>query len=105
MCILLKKDLGSLKNIKLRPRLIVSILKNEPDYLDFFLNSISVDYECYISAGTYFFEDVINDKTFDIYKKYNVSSTNCFKELMSKEQWEYLLKIGFIEENEDKQSL
>jgi len=73
-------------------RMLIKHLKNRPDELDFFLGVLGVD----PGAGHYFFTDVKDNRTFDIYKKHGISPSNLHKATVTGAQWIYLQQIEYI---------
>jgi hypothetical protein len=80
----------------IQARMLVKHLKNIPDELDFFLGVLGVD----PGAGHYFFSDVKDNHTFDIYKKHGINPSNLHKDTVTPEQWLYLQQIGYVQVRE-----
>ena len=93
---ILEKDTEGLDECEFNPRVLIEQLKNNIEGLDFLLNYIGYD----PGAGSYFYTDVENNKTFDLYKEYEIEPLNLFEHDVTKEQWKYLHKIGYITEEQ-----
>ena len=91
-----RKRLHELESFK--PRRIIEKLKNEPKDLDYFLSFYKDvnNGRCDPGAGSYFYTNVKSNKTFLIYRKYNIAPCNLYRELVTPEQWKYLRRIGYI---------
>jgi hypothetical protein len=83
---------------EIHSRKIIYYLKNDPDSLDLFLKYNNDD-----SAGSYFFDEIKDNRTFDIYNKYGICTWNFRRSCVNDEQWAYIKKIGFIDEEHAKQ--
>lgn len=77
-------------------RMIISCLKNDLDNLEFFMSWLSLSCKYMPGAGSYHFEDIVDNKTFDIYHKYGFEPCNLFDDTISEEQWDYILSIGYV---------
>ena len=89
------KDSNKLNELEFKTRMLISYLKNDLENLEFLLNFLHKN-EHYTGAGSYFYTDIIDNKTFDLYHKYKIYASNCRKYCMTNEQWNYLYKIGYI---------
>ena len=89
---ILQKDTKGLDKCEFHPGILIARLKNNLDGLEFLLKYINYD----PGAGSYFFTDVKDNKTFDLYKKYDISPLNLNKYDVTKEQWDYMYKIEYI---------
>jgi hypothetical protein len=98
--ILLKKR-KKLMQCEFHPRVLIDILKNEHKHLEYLLKFMKKK-DFYVGAGGYFYEDIKDNITFDLYKKYDVYACNCSKDHMSDEQWSYLYEIDYINEEQFK---
>lgn len=88
------KNADDLRDLNFHPRVLINALKNSLEDLEFLLKVLDGRDP---GAGTYFYENISDKKTFDLYLNYGISPSNLFKELMKDpEQWDYLLKIGYI---------
>ena len=93
----IRKDKKSLEDSDFHPRLLIDSLKNFPDELDFLLEYlVGNEYFERSDPRSYFFSGIIDNKSFDIYKKYNIDSFKLISKEISKEQLEYIFSIGFI---------
>jgi hypothetical protein len=93
---ILKKDKDGLDNCKFNTRILIEQLKNNLEGLEFLLDYIGYD----PGAGSYFYTDVEDNRTFDLYKKYEIDPINLYKHDIKEEQWEYLYEIGYIDEEQ-----
>ncbi len=78
-------------------RSIIGLIKNDPVGLELFLKQLGVD----PGAGSYFFDNVSDNRTFDVYKKYNIKPYNLFSHTVTPTQWKYLLRIGYVRPTDD----
>ena len=86
------KIIKKYRNKELHVRHIIKKLKNDPEYLDFFLEYFEDP-----GAGSYFFTKIKDNRTFDIYKKHCIyPGWNFRKSCVTDEQWEYIKKIQYI---------
>lgn len=81
----------------IKARAIIAQLKNRPDELDLFLHVLGTD----PGAGGYFFREVTDNRTFDVYAKHHIAPLNLDKETVTPEQWAYLLQIGYVTDYEN----
>lgn len=94
---ILKKDTKGLDECEFHPRILIERLKNDLDGLEFLLKYLGI----YVpDAGSYFFTDIEDNKTFDLYKKYDISPINLSKDNVTEEQWEYMYKIKYIDDEQ-----
>jgi hypothetical protein len=93
---ILNKDVKGLDKCVFQIHLLISQFKNNLDGLEFLLKYLDYD----PGAGSYFYTDVEDNKTFDLYHKYRITACNLNKEHISEEQWEYLYKIKYINKTE-----
>ena len=93
---ILNKDTKGLDKCEFHPRILITRLKNNLDGLEFLLKYINYD----PGAGSYFFTDIEDNKTFDLYKKYDISPLNISKDKVTEEQWEYMYKIKYIDDEQ-----
>jgi len=89
---LLQKDIKKLKRINFHTRILISEVKNDLESLETLLKLLGRD----PGAGSYFYTEVTDNKTFDLYKKYGITAMNLSKSDVTPEQWNYLYKIGYI---------
>lgn len=89
------KALNELSSI--RARTIINKLKNDIEDLEFFFLWFS-EWSGGLLPGTgsYHYEDIKDNETFDIYKKYQFGPCNLFDDTITEEQWSYILSIGYI---------
>ena len=71
-CYILEKNSNGLKTCEFHPRILIERLKNNLEGLEFLLDFLPYPPD----AGSYFFTDIKDNKTFDLYKKYNVTACN-----------------------------
>jgi len=95
------KNAEKLKGICFHTRVLIDRLKNDLESLEFLLQQLD-GYDP--GAGSYFFEGVIDVKTFDLYQKYGIGPTNLFKDCVTSEQWKYVVKIGYVKEEDEDES-
>jgi hypothetical protein len=99
--LILKKDKKALLNFRhgksFPYRMMISLFKNMHDHLEFlldFMNTKRVDPE----AGSYFYTDLTDHKrTIDLYHRYGISAFNIDSDTVPIEQWNYMLKIGYVD--------
>jgi hypothetical protein len=89
---IINKDIENLKKCKFYPRILIEELKNKVEDLEFLLKYLKYD----PGAGSYFYTDIKDNKTFDLYKKYKIKPCNLYAENVTSEQWDYLYKIKYI---------
>ena len=82
----------------LHARNIIKCLKNDPTHLEFFLENYGRD----PGAGSYFYTNIKDNRTFDIYKKY-IWPENISKSDVTPKQWEYIKEIEYIDEESAKE--
>ena len=95
---ILEKNTNGLKSCEFHTRIMIERLKNNLEGLEFLLDFLPYPPD----AGSYFFTHIKDNKTFDLYKKYNITACNLSKDDVTEEQWEYLYKISFINDEEYK---
>jgi len=91
---IITKNTTHLDEIKFHPRIIIEHLKNNTERLEFFLDFIGYD----PGAGSYFFTDIEDNMTFDLYKKYGIEPINLYKHDVTSEQWKYMHEIDYIDD-------
>lgn len=95
------KNIDALRELNFHPRVMIFQLRNSLDDLEFLLKVLDGRDP---GAGTYFYEHIEDNRTFDLYLKYHIGPSNLFKELMkTADQWDYLLQIGYITKKEHRQ--
>jgi len=97
-----EKKTGALNELTVVPaRMIIEQLKNDLNDLDFFFSWFT-DW-CGGSlpgAGSYHYDGITNNRTFDVYNKYNFGPHNLFGDTITEEQWQYVLEIGYVTQEE-----
>ena len=79
----------ALDTLEFHPRKLIDLLKNSLKPLEFFLAFLQKSGHL-VSTGSYHFTDVKDVRTFDLYNKYELTFTNCFKEVMPEAHWEHV---------------
>lgn len=92
------KNGEGLNKLEFQSRIIIHLLKNLPEPLEFFLKFLH-EKKFYVSAGSYFFTDVKNTITYDLYDKYDIDFTNCFVREYPMQNRKHLRKI-FLEQDQ-----
>ena len=77
-------------------RMVICSLKNDLEDLDYFMSWLSKWCTYLPGAGSYHFENIIDNRTFDIYKKYDFGPCNLFDDIITDSQWDYVLEIGYV---------
>lgn len=78
--------------------LVIDILKNNPDQLDYYLE-LRIKNDLFIPIPKLsFFCNIKSNKTFDVCKKYNLKNSNLRYDDVTDEQWDYLREINFIDD-------
>lgn len=97
------KNIEELNKLDTIPaRMLIEKLKNDLDDLDFFLGWLRVATEGMMpGAGSYHYTDVKDNRTFDLYKKHDFTACNLFPDLVTPEQWKYLVEIGYVGQDSD----
>lgn len=96
----IRKDKKSL-DCEFHPRMLIDALKNFPDELDFLLSYLTEnEFFERSDPGSYFFSEIIDNRSFDVYKKYNIDSFKLIPNEIPKEQLEYIYSIGFIDDEQ-----
>ena len=78
---ILNKDTKGLDKCEFHPRILIERLKNDLDELEFLLKYLGIHAP---DAGSYFFTDIQDNKTFDLYNKYYISPMNLSKDNVTK---------------------
>ena len=102
-----EKNIEELNKLEVVPsRMLIKRLKNELEDLDFFLGWLSKWSGGMLpGAGSYHYTKIKDNRTFDIYKKHGFDACNLFPDVVTPEQWKYLVEIGYItqeSENDDE---
>ena len=85
------------------PAALVELLKNKPDSLEALLELLGPeDMPC---SQSYFFTDIVDNRTFDLYKKYDMDKSDLYKDLVTSQQWDYLTSIGYVTQEENNSRL
>lgn len=93
------KELDKLEVINARH--IICELRNDLEDLEFFFSWFVKWCGGYIpGAGSYHYEGILDNKTFDIYKKYEFDACNLCGDVITEEQWKYVLEIGYVTQEE-----
>lgn len=97
-----EKNIEELNKLDIIPgRLVIAKLKNDLENLEFFFAWFSKMCGGMLpGSGSYHFNKIQDIKTFDIYKKYGFGPENLWQEDIPKEQWDYLVEIGYVSESE-----
>jgi len=90
---------NKLKTYNFHTRILFRELKNDLEGLEFFLKFLK-GYDP--GAGTYFYDNVEDVKTFELYKKYNITAANLPEDAVTPSQWKYLYRIGYITKEDFK---
>jgi hypothetical protein len=90
------RDIDELKKIRFHSRMMIEKFKNDLESLEFLLKHMDYD----PGAGSCFYTNVSNNKTFDLYKQYGVSACNVDEDCVTPGQWKYMHKIEYITDEE-----
>lgn len=98
------KNSKGLEDVEFHPRLLVDALKNFPDELDFFFRTFPNVF--YMSdPPSYIFRDIIDIRTFDVYKKHNIQTYCLETDGIPRDQLDYIFRIGYIDQNKYNRAL
>ena len=97
-----QRDLDNLNKVSggIPGRMIIEELKNRPDDLEFFFSWFSKWCNYLPGSGSYHYTNITSNRTLDIYHKYDFGGCNLHKEDVTEDQWDYMLKIGYITKEE-----
>ena len=90
---IMNKNTKGLDTCKFHTRVLIERVKNKTDALAFLLDYVGHD----PGANSGFFTNIIDNRTFDLYKEYDIDPVNLYKHDVTNEQWEYIYSIGYID--------
>lgn len=85
-------DEALMNTICVHPRVLINHFKNDLESLEFLLAYLENN-DCIPQSGSYMFEGVEDLKTFDLYRRFGIDDLDLEEQLVSPEQWLYLLKL------------
>ena len=89
---IINRDPIGLDTCEFHPRVLIERVKNDTNALEFLLEYIGYD----PGANSGFFTDVKNNRTFDLYREYDIAPLNLYWYDVTKEQWKYMFEIFYI---------
>ena len=90
---IMNKDTEGLDTCEFHTRALIERVKNNIDALEFLLEYIGSD----PGANSGFFTDIADNRTFDLYKEYEIEPLNLYWYDVTKEQWKYMREIDYID--------